>query len=214
MTREQSKKLISLFYAHLLHVDEACPNPEDKHNAIFNLCTDILEELNKYSVQEIIDIIKINFEEHPISSSDIPQFSDFDDAIYKTPHLIIASRLKDIPYRQMGYLLLQSPKKEAAYVKYGENHAKTAAQMGLCSVKKGKINISYMGIVFTKLTEKEKKELAPKLLLYIPIIQNYFAADKDGALIQKYLNQLSVSTQKRRISNLNTLIEKVEQLYK
>jgi len=211
MTQEQSHKLVSLFYAHLLHVDEVCHNPEDQHNAMLNLCTDILEKLKLYSVQEIIDIIKTNYEEFPISSSDISQFSDLIACVHKTPYLIIASKLKDISYRQMGYLLLQSPKKEAAYIKYGENQAKTAAQIGLCSVDRGKINISYMGIVFTKLTEREQQELTPKLLLYIPIIQNYFAANRDTALIQKYLNQLSVSTQERRMRSINTLIEHIEQ---
>ncbi len=205
-------EILSNFYAHKLFTDEACyidelPLGDDR----ILLCKDVIETLKKHSVEQIVDVIKIGHQPFDIHTSDIAQFSDLMACVLKTPYLIIASKLKDISYRQMGYLLLQSPKKEMAYIKYGENQAKTAAQIGLCSVDKGKINISYMGIVFTKLTKREQQELTPKLLLYIPIIQNYFAANKDHALIQKYLNQLSVSTQVRRMRSINTLIAKIEQ---
>lgn len=206
MTQEQSKKLISLFYAHLLHVDEICPNPEEKHCAMVNLCLSIFEELKSYSVQEIIDIIKENFVEHPISSSDITQFSDFDNAVYNTPYLIIASRESNIGFIQMGYMLLRSPKKDGAYFKYGENHAKTAAQIGLCCVQRGKINPSYLGVSFISLSKEEREELMPKLLLYIPLIQNFYALNRDTDRLQSYFSLLSKSTQVRRRSNVKTLI--------
>lgn len=206
MTQEQSKKLISLFYAHLLHVDEICPDPEEKHCAMVNLCLSIFEELKSYSVQEIIDIIKENFVEHPISSSDITQFSDFDNAVYNTPYLIIASRESNIGFIQMGYMLLRSPKKDGAYLKYGENHAKTAAQIGLCCVQRGKINPSYFGVSFISLSKEEREELMPKLLLYIPLIQNFYALNRDTDRLQSYFSLLSKSTQVRRRSNVKTLI--------
>lgn len=211
MTQEQSHKLISLFYAHLLHIDEMCQNPEEKHNAMLSLCVDILEELKLYSMQEIIEIIKENFEEHPITTSDIPQFSDFDDAVYKTPYLTIASRESDIGFVQMGYMLLKSPKKDGAYMKYGENHAKTAAQIGLCSVNKGKINPSFLGVAFQKLNKEEQKRMMPKLLLYIPLIQNFFVLGKDIERLRTYFSSLSESTQLRRRSNVKTLINHVGQ---
>ncbi len=211
MTQEKSHKLVSLFYAHLLHVDEVCHNPEEKHNAMLNLCADILEELKLYSVQEIIDIIKTNFEEYPISSSDIPQFSDLDAAVYKTPYLTVASRESDIGFIQMGYMLLRSPKKDEAYRKYGENQAKTAAQIGLCVVHRSKVNPSYFGVAFQRLHKDEQKELMPKLLLYIPIVQNFFAMDKDVERLQTYFSLLSESTQVRRGSNIKTLINHVGQ---
>lgn len=211
MRQEQSHKLISLFYAHLLHVDEVCRNPEEKHNAMLNLCADILEELKLYSVHDIIDIIKINFEEHPIKSSDIPQFSDYDDVVYKTPYLTVASRETDIGFIQMGYMLLGSPKKDCAYMKYGENHAKAAAQIGLCAVNRGKVNPSYLGVAFLKLHREEQKELIPKLLLYIPIVQNFFVLGKNVEKLQTYFSLLSESTQIRRRSNVKTLINQVGQ---
>lgn len=206
MTQEQSKKLISLFYAHLLHVDELCPDPEEKHSAMVNLCLSIFDELKSYTVQEIIDIIKENFVEHPISSADITQFSDFDDAVYNAPYLTIASRESDIGFIQMGYMLLKSPKKDEAYIKYGENHAKTAAQIGLCYVQRGKINPSYLGVSFFSLYKEEQKELMPKLLLYIPLIQNFYALNRDTERLQSYFSLLSESTQARRRSNVKTLI--------
>ena len=208
-------ELLSKYYAHKLPVCEAFyANETSPNDERIILCNNVIDALNRYSLSTLVDIIKVSHQPFEIRPCDISQFSDFNVCAYKTPYLIFAADLKDISYRQMGFILLQSPKKEAAYKKYGENHAKTAAQIGLCAINKGKINISCMGVAFLKLSEESQQEIIPKLLLYIPLIQNYFTANKDRRLIEKYLSQLSLSTQKRRISNINTLITIVERALK
>ena len=206
MIREHSIGLISLFYAHHFPVGERCAVAEPCSDAMLSLCSLILSQLKLYSVSEIIDIIKTNFNEFDIKPSDIPQFSSFDDAIFRVPYLTLASGLSDIGFSQMGFMLLNSPKKEGAYMKYGENHAKTAAQLGLCSVQKGKINPSYLGVLFTRLSKEEQNLITPKLLLYAPLVQNFFALDMRNDLMDEYFSTLSDSTRKRRWSNVKTLI--------
>lgn len=209
MTKEQSIKLISLFYAHLLHVEDVCSNPEAESDGMLNLSISILNELKALSVQEIIEILKNDYEEFKISTSEIPQFSSFEDVVFRVPYLTIASRETNIPFIQMGYMLLTIPKKDGAYFKYGENQAKTAALIGLCAVRKGKINPSYLGIAYTRLTKDEQKDIVPKLLLFMPIIQNFFVMGMNVEQLREYFSLLSESTQIRRWSNVKTLINTV-----
>lgn len=210
MEHNRAIQLLSLFYAHKLHVDEICRTPETPSDAMMNLCYDIFESLRLTSVHELIDILQKDHEAFEIGTADIPQFSDFDMCAYRTPYLVLASGQTDISFTQMGFMLLRSPKKEGAYFKYGENQAKTAAQMGLCYVKRGKINASYLGLAFCRLSNEEQKELLPKLILFVPIVQNYFVAGRSQELIDSYFSALSESTQKRRIGNVRTLIQIVE----
>ena len=210
MDDSRTIQLLSLFYAHKLHVDEICRTPETPSDAMMNLCRDIIDALKSVSAHDVIEILQQNHKAFEIGTADIPQFSDFDMCAYRTPYLVLASGQKDISFAQMGFMLLRSPKKEGAYFKYGENQAKTAAQIGLCHVKRGKINASYLGLAFCALTQEEQKEILPKLLLYIPIVQNYFVANRSQELIDSYFTALSESTQKRRIGNVRTLIQIVE----
>lgn len=198
------RQLISLFYAHELCADGIYVS--DQPNAMVALCHKVLNTLQLYDVDSIIEIIKECHISFPINKSDIPQFSSLDDCIYKVPYLIKGSLLSDITYEQMGYLLRTEPRTSVADCKYGENHAKTACQMGLCSINKCRINMSCLGEAFVSLTLEEQKSLAPKLILYIPLIQNYFAQGKDKKLLDSYLSIMSESTRVRRQSNVWTLI--------
>lgn len=210
MNMEHAKQLLSLFYAHKLHIDEACMSCHEPSKAMIHLCSDIVRCLKMFSLEEIIEIVKPLHVPFPIDQPDIPQFSDFSLAVYRTPYLAYASNHYNIPFKDMGYMLLQGSRKEVAYQKYGENHAKTAAMLGLCNVTRGKVNASYMGVYFCNLKNDEQKSLLPKLLIYVPIVQNYFLAGRNESLLEEYLSLLADTTRKRRIRNLNTMIQIVE----
>ena len=210
MNTEHAKQLLSLFFAHKLHVDEACMSCHEPSKAMMHLCSDIVKCLNMFSLEEIVEIIKPLHIPFPIEQADIPQFSDFNLAVFRTPYLAYASNCYNIPYKNMGYMLLQGARKDMAYQKYGENQSKTAAMLGLCSVMKGKVNVSYMGVYFCNLSEEDQKILLPKLLVYVPIVQNYLLAGRDEKLLDEYLSLLADTTRKRRVGNLNTMIQIVE----
>lgn len=208
--REKEILIIREFYAHKLKID--C------FDRVLKLCSQdsniiasiILEILDKYTCTEIINIITNNYQAFQIKASDIPQFSDLDDCIFKVPYILLNSGLDCISYEKMGYYLRNKPRSIVADRKYGENHIKTTEQLGLCSIR---INHMACSTAFTKAfyhLEKEKqKRLVPKLCLYIPIIQNYFIQGCSTELIEKSLSILSESTITRRRPNINTLIETV-----
>ena len=186
MNIEHAKYLLTLFYAHKLHIDEVCEMPDTPSKAMLHLCTDVVKCLKMFTVDEIVDIIKTNYTPFPITKSDIPQFSDFSVCVYKAPYFACASGYRNIPFKDMGYMLLQGSRKDVAYQKYGENQAKTAAMLGLCDVTKGKINVSYLGQYFCGLKKEEQKSLLPKILIYVPIIQNYLISGRNEALLEEY----------------------------
>jgi hypothetical protein len=210
MNMEHAKQLLSLFYAHKLHIDEACMSCNEPSKAMMHLCSDIVKCLKMFSLEEIIEIVKPLHVPFPIDQPDIPQFSDFNLAVYRTPYLAYASNCYNIPYKDMGYMLLQGARRDVAYQKYGENQSKTAAMLGLCSIMRGKVNVSYLGVYFCNLSDEEQKLLLPKLMLYVPIVQNYFLAGRNESLLEEYLSLLADTTRKRRIGNLNTMIQTVE----
>ena len=210
MNTELAKQLLTLFYAHQLHVDEACMSCNEPSKAMIHLCSDVITALKMFSCGEIVEIIKPLHIPFQIDKADVPQFSDFSLAVYRTPYLAYASNQYNIPFKDIGYMLLQGSRKEVAYQKYGENHAKTAAMLGLCSVSRGKVNASYLGVYFCNLKKEEQKSLLPKLLIYVPIIQNYIVADQDENLLEEYLGMLAETTQKRRVGNLNTMIQLIK----
>ena len=96
--------------------------------------------------------------------------------------------------------------------KYGENHSKIAALMDLAVIgetgKRSTVYTSVLGKEFYKLEENIKVDLAKRLLLRIPIIQNAF---KNQSLeqIDKDLDILSSTTKKRRRSNVINVIRSI-----
>lgn len=192
--------LLKAFYTH---ADENLLEDEKK-SAI------LLEVLKKYKCSEILDIIKDGFVPAKVEKKDISQFSDFKDVYYTIPYLLHNCGIKDVDYSKMGFLMRDEKRKEVADKKYGENHMKTAAQMGLCRFGKCRANENALGANFIKLKESERNNIVPKLCLYIPYIQNYFMAGATDEVRDEMLGILSKTTQVRRRSNVNTIIQSVK----
>ena len=192
--------LLKAFYTH---ADESLLENDDKSKIL-------LEVLKKYKCSEILELIGHEFIPHPITKADPSQFSDFKDAYYSVPFLLANCGKTDVDYNQMGYMLRSEKRKEVADKKYGENHMKTAAQLGLCRFAKCRANANALGSNFVKLNERDMKAVLPKLCLYIPYIQNYFMAGATDEVREEILSILSKTTQTRRRPNVNLIIETVK----
>lgn len=192
----------ALLKAYYTHVDDDLIVNQTK-------CTLLLEVLQRHSCAEILSLIKEGDDLFEIDKKDIPQFSDFKDAYYKVPYMLANCGTKDVGYNEMGYMLRNENRKEVADKKYGENHIKTAALMGLCSFKKCRANTSTLGNLFIKLSEKERENILPKICLYIPFLYNYFKKGGTDEVREEMLSVLSVTTQNRRRSNVNTIIDTI-----
>lgn len=203
--------LIIAFYSHKLHVDDVC-NLQSPSEGIMDLCDDLLSCLHHVECWEIIHIIKNIGIVFDISHGDVPQFSSLDDCAYKVPFLVKDCGLDDLTYTQLGFMLRTKPRKEGADMKYGENHAKTAAQMGLCSIKNARIYPSYLGVAYCNLDKEIQIKLLPKLILFIPYIYNQYASKSSCEDIKASISFLSLSTQKRRLTNIWSLINQVNKV--
>ena len=124
-------------------------------------------------------------------------------------------------FDDMGYYLKRLNPEAAkelndiARKKYGENHSKFAALLDLTVVSKtditAHVKISEFGKYFVTLSKEERERLVPRLSLRIPIAQNYFCNGRDTSQIDKDMEVLSVSTQKRRRPNVETVIRSIEE---
>ena len=126
--------LVINFYTHKLHVDDTC-NCECPSDGMMELCEDIFSCLLDVECEDIIRVIKEIGQLFEISHGDVPQFSSLEASVYKVPFLVKDCGIEALSYTQLGFMLRTKPRKEGADMKYGENQSKTAAQMGLCSIK-------------------------------------------------------------------------------
>ena len=193
--------LLKAFYTH---ADASLLEDETKSSIL-------LDVLKKYECSDMLNIIADGFVRFVIEKKDISQFSDFKDAYYKVPHMLQNCGIKDVDYSKMGYLLRDEKRKEIADKKYGENHIKMASQLGLCRFEKCRANANALGNLFIKLDESTRRNILPKLCLYIPYIQNYFMDGATDEAREKILSILSKTTQVRRRSNVNTIIQTVKE---
>ncbi len=192
--------LLKAFYTH---ADANLINDERKSELL-------IEVLKKYKCSEILKIIENEFEPTTIDKKDISQFSDFKDAYFTVPFVLQNCGITDVDYSKMGYMLRSEKRKDVADKKYGENHMKTAAQLGLCKFEKCRANTNSLGNLFIRLSDTDRKNILPKLCLYIPYIQNYFMAGATDDAREEILSILSKTTQNRRRSNVNTIIQTIK----
>ncbi len=193
-----------LLKAYYTHADASLLEDETKSLLL-------IETLKKYKCSEILEIIRDGFVPSEVEKKDITQFSDFRDAYYTVPYMLQYSKIPDIDYSKMGFLLRDTRRKEGADKKYGENHMKTAFQLGLCRFEKCRANSNAFGRHFIKQSEKDLRNLLPKICLYIPYIQNYFMAGATDEYREQLLSILSKTTQDRRRSNVNTIIQTIKE---
>lgn len=192
--------LLKAFYTH---ADDSLLEIEEKSALL-------IKTLQKYKCFEILEIIRDGFAPNKIDKKDISQFSDFKDAYYTVPYILKNCGITDVDYSKMGYMMRDEKRNDVADKKYGENHMKTSAQLGLCQFKKCRANTNTLGNIFVKLGESERKRILPKLCLYIPYIQNYFMEGATEEVRENILSILSLTTRNRRRPNVNTIIQTVK----
>lgn len=206
-----SREVVRLFYSHSL--DISCISDGLSLDVLKDtqVCDILLRILLRKNCREILEIIKQERFLFPINKADICQFSNLDDCYYRVIDLVIRSGIEGVTWEKMGFLLRVKPRTQVADTKYGENHGKTAVQLGLCKMDKfHRFWPTTMGECFNNLCDADKEALKPKLCLYMPIIQNYFLSDEDDELMQEYFNLLTESTRKRRRPNINCLVNIVK----
>ena len=164
----------------------------------------------------LIEMLRGSKNRERITQENIPQFSKLEDGIFGVSK-ILRNANKSMTFDDMGYYLKlndpNSKNNEVALKKYGENHSKLAALMDLTIVSKSNsraiVSLSEMGKYYCNLSNEDQLKLASKLCLRIPIVQEYFLEEDNNDIIDKNLSILSITTQKRRRSNVMNVIRSV-----
>ncbi|MGL5411353.1 hypothetical protein [Cetobacterium sp.] len=93
-----------------------------------------VSNINNLTISDINLLIShINYPELELTSSDILQFSSFDNSTIKL--ISILSEIEEsLTYDEVGMLLTNDSKKLSAYKKYGENQSKTGELLELVSI--------------------------------------------------------------------------------
>jgi hypothetical protein len=170
------------------------------------------EKLLIMTISEVFEIVRYNPSLEDVLPSNIPQFSNIADAYIEAPNILGLSG-QSMTYDELGtYLDNGKEKNEVARRKYGENHSKLAALLDLVVItapsNSYKVALSVLGEAFNKRNSIEKKRLAARLLLRVPIIQkmliNALTSEID---IEDELSCLAVQTKKRRKPNIVSLLQ-------
>lgn len=166
----------------------------------------LLSIIGQYKVSDIISLLRDSFFPFHIAAKDIPQFSNFNDCYHNVVSCLVESGYESVNFGRMGFLLREAQRNDVADKKYGENHAKTAALMGLCNVnKRTGITLSAIGMAFYSLSYDQQQAIKPQMCLYIPMMQNRFVPTSVDDSISHMMSILAASTQKRRYPNVRDI---------
>lgn len=182
----------------------------------------ISEYLLETPLNEIVAILSESKDLEKINAENIFQFSNIEHALLEVPE-ILGNFVKSgitVKFEDIGYYLENGEKatkdlSDVALRKYGENHTKMAALLDLAVVSKtdsrAEVSLSELGKYFITLDREKQIQLALKLCLRIPIVQNYFINNQNAEQIEKDLSVLSKTTQNRRRSNVTFVIRSIEE---
>ena len=151
----------------------------------------------------VIDYCHIDY----LTFQDVVQFSSLDDAT--TGICQVLTRAHDgLHNLEVGQALLDdgTVRKEGAYRKYGENHAKTAIELGLVLENSGCYFLTCLGEIYNDLENSVQNELLRRTILRNRFFQKILIKSQLGPVsIENEMSFFSQSTIIRRLPIVRTL---------
>lgn len=173
-----------------------------------------VKQLLEIDFDDFIQYIISNYNVHYLTSEDVLQYSDFTAAtinICKTFKIF-----GDGGYRfiEIGKMLQNDGiiRNDMAYRKYGENHAKTAENIGLLQKIDYTYYLSCLGYILEYLTQIEINNLIDRLIIRNKLVQRLiYRSFIDGKSSYSFeCGFLKEKTAIRRKSNIKKLIMRVK----
>ena len=168
--------------------------------------------LFRIPIQSFINVI-----DHPydFKSKDIYQFSCLEDATERICD-ILEFECPLLSFEEVGQRLVHASK-QPANIKYGENHAKTAAMLSLVVIKRigerqcNMVSITSLGSITTTLPKNNKEEVIRRLAIRNPFIKTLIFRAKTNAVSYKeeVSKALSGQTIIRRKHNNEVLVNMI-----
>ena len=147
-----------------------------------------------------------------IGAKDVFQFSNFEDATIRLCQRMAEVDNPGLKHLDVGKLLLNDGKErnDGAYTKYGENHAKTGAGLGLIQELSKTYFLSCIGAVYYSIDDDLRSRLLVRLILRNKFVDRVILASQNGNVsMRNLLYMLSDSTFIRRSSNIKTVLDKL-----
>ena len=144
-----------------------------------------------------------------ITPKDVFQFSTLEAGTNHICHALHHANNPGVTFIEAGKLLLDdgAQRKDMAYIKYGENHLKTAEALGLLYELTRTYFLSCIGTVYISLCEEDQKRLLIRLFLRNKLISRLIkVTNASNVDARQFLYMLSASTYIRRKSNLKCIL--------
>lgn len=169
----------------------------------------LVEWMIAQPISNVITKIKQETNRNKPSAANIPQFSNFRDGTFRCVDILSKAGDWGPSFLELGKYLAEQRKKNVAYIKYGENHAKLANLLDLVYINDKtprQIFLTCLGKTFLGLTAMDQELLLKRLILRLPIIKEITCSNQMD--IKDILGEyLSKTTAVRRTSNIKTLLD-------
>jgi len=147
-----------------------------------------------------------------IGTSAIPQYSNFDNGAYKVVEILHDQGNSGLTFTEMGSYLEGQGKKNIAYYKYGENHAKLAELLDFVTItntRPRKVFLTKFGEAFYNSKQSKKIEIIKNQIFRMDLVKYIIQKHaEDSFNLEAYLLlYLKPSTVNRRKSNIKTLFK-------
>jgi hypothetical protein len=182
-------------------------------NEIANLL-EVDESHARYIISSSADVVEYLSENEglPISVEDIPQFSQFDDSVYRLPKILLENGNCGMTFDELGEIFRDEKTNQVANKKYGENHAKLAELLDLAAIsneRPRRVFLTRLGKRFLDIDAQGKCEILKTQLFRMRIVQDIIIrSSKADFNIDRYLSRfLATTTSNRRKSNIKTIFK-------
>ena len=204
------------------HIDIFSPNINSEINSILSK----EESKAKYKfLKENIDTESKRLSK--ITPELIPQFSKFEDGSFEVVNILNNEGSRGLTFNELGRLLEGAEKKEGAYKKYGENHAKLAELLDFVTItteRPRKVYLTKLGLSFFESDDERRINILKTQIYRMEIIKDIIIKSIEKRFdLSIYLSDfLSTTTVTRRKPNIRTLfkflidnnISELESVYK
>lgn len=165
--------------------------------------------IKNIKLEAIMDCLKKHEIKDKLDSSEIPQFSTFEDGAQRVSELL-EFEPSGMGYVKLGYQL-KKPDNDSASRKYGENHSKLARSLGLAEISKTRpavVTPTAWGRYLVSYSISDKEMLLKNMLCREAIVQKIMKeAELKDVEYCNVVNELSITTQVRRRSNIKEIME-------
>lgn len=166
-----------------------------------------LDQVLAISIEEEISSIRGD-SDLGIVTGDIFQFSSIPDVTWRLCVKLDMAGDPVVNAPELGRILLgeSGSRNEVAYRKYGENHGKMAAQLGLVQLIEKRFLLSCIGKVYMALECRDRERLLVRLLLRTPFISHLLRSDDSVLEMRQIMSELADTTYLRRRSSTRNML--------